>query len=94
MDYYQNYIEFSDLIISMREKLLAAKQKSLNTNFDDAERKIENLEKLQTLYHKMYQSQISLENYNFKITKQFHIMDEKIKLLEQENKQLKENINI
>ena len=93
LEFQQHYLEYSGLIVSMSEKLIQAKLKNPKADYSDAERKIELLEGLQSLFYKMYYNQIAIDNHNFRITKKFHIMDDKIKKLEEEIIQLKRQLN-
>lgn len=92
VEFYQYYVQFSELSIAMNEKLLLAIKKNPHLNFKEAWEKIETLEKLQSVFHKMYYNQVALDNINFRVTKEFHIMNEKITRLQEENKKLKKQL--
>ncbi len=93
LEMYSDYSEFSAIIHGMQMKLTEAIRKNPGGNFDEAHGKIEKLMDLRSKYHKVYQTALSLDNMNFRVTKNFHNMDEKIKQLEEEIKkyQKKEN---
>lgn len=84
LSYGVTLFEYEGLIAAMEEKLLAAKAKNPAADYSDAENKIYLLQKLRNRFMEMHHFTVVIDNQNFKISKQFHIMDEKIKSLQKQ----------
>lgn len=93
LKYGQTLYEYQGLIISMEEKLLNARQKNPGSDYADAENKIRLLKSLRDGFMNMHRFNVVIDDQNFKVTKQFHIMDDKIKSLEKEVEQLRKANN-
>lgn len=90
--FYKLYGSFEYLITEMEIKLLEARKKALNGNFNDAEDKIEILKSLRNAFHQLWHNQFIIDNSQIKVIQERQKLLSKIITLEMENKSLKENI--
>lgn len=90
--FYKLYGSFEYLITEMEIKLLEARKKALNGNFNDAEDKIEILKNLRNAFHQLWHNQFIIDNSQIKVIQERQKLLSKIITLEMENKSLKENI--
>ena len=65
-----------------------------NDKYKEVEKRIKIIREFQQSWLETIEENRVLDNLVFRVTKQFHIMDEKIKTLEKENETLKQNITI
>lgn len=90
--FYKLYGSFEYLITEMETKLLEARKKALNGNFNDAQDKIEILKSLRNAFHQLWHNQFIIDNSQIKVIQERQKLLSKIITLEMENKSLKENI--
>ncbi len=93
-EFYVNYADYSNIIDNMREKLLKAIGGNGNRDYSEQWKTIETLERLQNLYHQMYNEQQSIESESGKVLLERKRLLDKIIRLEKENEHLKQNINL
>ncbi len=82
------------VISQMQDRLFETKTKFPLKDYSDSQLKIKILEDYRVITLGVIEENKALNSLIFKVTKEFHIMSEKIALLEKENKALKENINL
>ena len=92
--FYVYYSDYEHLINEMEGKILQALEKSPNRDFSEAWEKVDTLKHLQLVYHNMYHFQQSIDNESGKIMKERDFLLKKLIRLEEENNQLKQNLNL
>jgi len=92
-EFYVNYADYSNLIDNMREKLLKAMGKDGKKDYSEQWKMIETLERLQVLFHQMYNEQQIIETDSGKVLIERKRLTDKIIALEKQNEELKNNIN-
>lgn len=93
-EFYAIYTDYGILIDKMREKLLEAIKRDKNRDYTEQWHSIETLEKLQTLYHKMYHFMQIVDNQSGKLLMERKQLLDKLVRLEKENESLKQNLNL
>ncbi len=92
-EFYVNYADYSNLIDNMRDKLLKAMGKDGAKDYSEQWKMIETLERLQILFHQMYNEQQIIETNSGKVLIERKRLTDKIIALEKQNEELKKNIN-
>lgn len=92
-EFYVNYADYSNLIDNMREKLLKAIGKDGSKDYSEQWKMIETLERLQILFHQMYNEQQTIETESGKVLLERKKLMDRILNLERQNEELKKNIN-
>ena len=89
---YANYIELDSVLTDMELILTEQRIKHRDRDFSEQIRRIETLQKFKQKWIETMEENKVLNDLVFKVTKNFHLMDEKIHKLEQENTNLKKDI--
>ncbi len=82
LNYTELYLRLQWAIGSMEVMLSDAKIKAPDRDYSESEKRIGILNEFKESYLEVIEENRIVHNMNFKVTKQFHIMDDKIKKLE------------